>query len=197
MRKKSHISLAKYLLNSQGMEKLQSHSKAFYFGSILPDCVPTFITRRHTIEDTFHILKKEIYKLTENYDFEKGIGSYYCRHMGVITHYVADYFTLPHNSIYTGNMAEHCKYEKHLKSALFDYINSEEARKQRAEKQQFHTVNELCDFIMRMHEKYLHVIQQIKVDCEYIVSLCHKVVDEILAFFEAMQPQCYQVRIID
>lgn len=184
MRKKSHISLAKYLLNSQGMEKLQSHSKAFYLGSILPDCVPTFLTRRHTIEDTFFILEKEIRKLTENYNFEKGIGSYYCRHMGVITHYIADYFTFPHNSIYPGNMAAHCKYEKHLKFALYDYVKSEEAKKQRSSKQQFHTVDELCEFIVTMHDKYLHAIRQIEVDCEYIVSLCHKVVDEILAFFE-------------
>lgn len=184
MRKKSHISLAKYLLNSQGMEKLQSHSKAFYLGSILPDCIPSFLTRRHTIEDTFFILEKEIRKLTENYNFEKGIGSYYCRHMGVITHYVADYFTFPHNSIYAGNMAAHCKYEKHLKFALYDYVKSEEAKKKRSSEQQFQTVDELCRFIVMMHDKYLHAIRQIKVDCEYIVSLCHKVVDEILAFFE-------------
>ena len=176
--------MAKYLLNSQGMEKLQSHSKAFYLGSILPDCVPTFITRRHTIEDTFFILEKEIRKLTENYDFERGIGSYYCRHMGVITHYVADYFTFPHNAIYPGNMVDHCKYEKHLKSALYYYVKSEKAQKQRSKEQQFHTVKELCDFIIRMHDKYLEAMRQIIVDCEYIVSLCYIVVDEILAFFE-------------
>jgi hypothetical protein len=184
MRKKSHISLAKYLLNSQGMEMLQKHKKAFYLGSILPDCVPTFLTRRHTIEDTFDILEKEIRKVTENYDMEKGIGSYYCRHIGVITHYVADYFTFPHNSIYPGNMAAHCKYEKNLKFALYDYVNSEEAKRSRSRQHQFQTVNELCEFIMQMHEKYLHAIIQIEIDCEYIVALCHKVVDEILAFFE-------------
>lgn len=184
MRKKSHLSLAKYLLNSQGMEKLQSHKKAFYLGSILPDCVPTFITRRHTIEDTFYILKNEIRKLTENYDFERGIGSYYCRHMGVITHYIADYFTFPHNSIYPGNMAEHCIYEKHLKYALYCYVKSEEAQKERSKEPKFHTVNELCDFIIEMHDKYLRAIKQIIIDCEYIVSLCYIVVDEILAFFE-------------
>lgn len=166
------------------MEKLQSHSKAFYLGSILPDCVPTFITRRHTLEDTFYILEKEIRNLTEDYDFDKGIGSYYCRHMGVITHYVADYFTFPHNSIYTGNMAEHCKYEKHLKFALYNYVHSEEAQRQRSKETQFCTVKELCDFIVQMHDKYLDTIKRIDVDCEYIVSLCHKVVDEILAFFE-------------
>ncbi len=188
MRKKSHISLAKYLLNSQGMEKLQSHKKAFYFGSILPDCVPTFLTRRHTIEDTFDILEKEIRKLTENYDMERGIGSYYCRHMGVITHYVADYFTFPHNSIYPGNMAAHCMYEKHLKKALYSYVHSEEAKRERLEIQQIDTVTKLCEFIRETHQDYLEAMIQVEVDCQYIVSLCHRVVDIILYYFEQRMP---------
>ena len=44
MRKKSHISLAHYLMNSEGMESIQHHKGAFYIGSILPDCVPSFLS---------------------------------------------------------------------------------------------------------------------------------------------------------
>lgn len=37
---------------------------------------------------------------------------------GEITHYVADYFTFPHNKIYPGGFKEHCAYEEHLKHEL-------------------------------------------------------------------------------
>jgi len=186
MRKKSHICLAKYLLNSQGMERLQEHRKAFYLGSILPDCTPSFITRRHTIEETFEILEKEIRKITVDYDFNKGMGRYYCRHLGIITHYVADYFTYPHNSIYPGTMAEHCKYEKELKFAFRSYVKTEGAQRKRSQALRIYTVEELCDFIRQMHDLYLKAVKKIEVDCEYIVQICHQLVDGILAFFESM-----------
>lgn len=184
MRKKSHLSLANYLMNSMMKEDIFNHKKAFYIGSILPDCVPSFITRRHCIEDTFHLLKDEINKITYDYDMEKGITGYYCRHLGVITHYIADYFTLPHNSIFTGSLKQHCIYEKELKFALRTYVTSGEAIHIREENRKFRTVDEICEFIKMMHEEYLKVVNAVKVDCMYIVKLCHKVVDAILQIFE-------------
>lgn len=184
MRKKSHISLARYLVNSIGMEKLQDHKKAFYIGSILPDCVPSFITRRHCIDDTFDILKKEIEKLTEDYSTEKGVNMYYCRHLGVITHYIADYFTLPHNKTFLGSIKDHCTYEKELKFALKEYVSSDEAQRTREEVPTCYTVEAICEFIEKMHKKYLMAVQAVSVDCQYIVELCHTVVDAILKFIE-------------
>lgn len=190
MRKKSHISVAKYLMNSTGMEYLQGHKKSFYIGSILPDCVPSFITRRHCIEDTIEILKKEIDKVTRDYNTEKGLTPYFCRHLGVITHYIADYFTFPHNSIYPGNLKDHCAYEEDLKHAIREYVKSDEAARVREKNGLFKSSEEIIAFIRRSHEEYLNLIIQIKLDCKYIVELCHKVVDAILQLFElALQKQ--------
>ncbi len=184
MRKKSHISLAGYLLDSMKNDGLIQHKKAFYIGSILPDCLPSFITKRHTIDETFHILKKEILKITDNYDTDRGIDRYFTRHLGVVTHYLADYFTYPHNNIFEGNIKEHCVYEKKLITALRSYVRSEEAVKDREKNFLFATVDEILRFIKSMHEEYLKVAKKIKVDCDYIVELCHKVVDGILQIFE-------------
>lgn len=184
MRKKSHISLANYLLNSMEFEGLLDHKKSFYIGSILPDCVPSFLTRKHNIEETFDILRDEIIKITDDYDMEKGITRYYSRHLGVITHYIADYFTYPHNGIFTGNLKDHCTYENELKYALRAYVKSEEAVKERQKSIGLNTVEDILNFIKKMHQEYLKAIKIIKVDCMYIVELCHKVVDMILQIFE-------------
>ena len=111
MRKKSHISLAWYLMNSEGMDALKLHKGSFYIGSVLPDCMPSFLVRRHTIEDSFEVLEKEFQKLVSHFDPKKGINCYFCRHLGMITHYVSDYFTFPHNANYPGNLKDHCIYE--------------------------------------------------------------------------------------
>ncbi len=184
MRKKSHISLASYLMESMNTEELRNHKKAFYIGSILPDCVPSFVTRRHNIEETFDLLKEEIIKITDDYDMNKGITGYYCRHLGVITHYIADYFTFPHTKLFTGTMREHCSYEKELKFALKSYVDSEAVQQIYDRKERFKTVDEICNFIKEMHAEYLKAMKAIKMDCMYIVKLCQRVVEAILMIFK-------------
>ena len=76
MRKKSHISLAWYLMNNEGMESVKHHKGAFYIGSILPDCIPSFLVRKHTIEDSFDVLEKEISRLVSHFDPIRGLDSY-------------------------------------------------------------------------------------------------------------------------
>ncbi len=183
MRKKSHISLAWYLMNSEGMDKLKLHKGSFYLGSILPDCVPSFLVRRHTIEDSFEVLRKELEKLVSHFDPEKGINCYFCRHLGVITHYISDYFTFPHNANYPGTLKDHCVYEEKLKRNLRSYVHSPEAvRKRVSEKVQ--TPEEILVFVRRMHDIYMEAESVVKRDCEYITELCHTVVDAILKFLE-------------
>ena len=184
MRKKSHISVAKFLIDNMNVNSLHNHKLSFLLGSILPDCMPSFLTRKHTIEETFYILKKEIRNLTEEYDAEKGEGVYFCRHLGIITHYVADYFTFPHNKNYTGSLKDHCQYEKILKHKLREYVKAMESRRERMKETRFETLEELFVFIHEVHEKYLKRLSEVKKDIQYIVDVCFEVVDAILRFIE-------------
>ena len=79
-------------------------------------------------------------------------------------------------------------FEKHLKKALYSYVHSEEAKRERLEIQQIDTVTKLCEFIRETHQDYLEAMIQVEVDCQYIVSLCHRVVDIILYYFEQRMP---------
>ena len=42
------------------------------------------------------------------------------------------------------------------------------------------SAKDICDFINKMHAQYLSMKRCVKEDCEYIVAICHKVVDAIL-----------------
>lgn len=184
MRKKSHISLAKYLMNNMQVQDLNEHKKAFYIGSILPDIKPSFITKRHNIDETFEILIDEIKKITVDYDINKGINGYYARHLGVITHYLSDYCTFPHNTIFEGSMTEHVMYEKELKDSLKEYLEREDVIKERKQMETHQSVEDIIHFIKRTHQEYLNAIKAVKEDIQYIIEICFKVVDAILAFFE-------------
>lgn len=182
MRKKSHISLAKYLVNNMQVQDLQDHRKAFFIGSILPDLMPSFLTKRHTIEETFEDLIGEIKKITVDYDVNKGINGYYARHLGVITHYLSDYCTFPHNSIFDGSIKEHVYYEKDLKFKLREYVGREDIKRERT--QVFHTFDEIIHSIKKAHKEYLKALKEVQVDVQHIIDLCYKVVDSIISFFE-------------
>ena len=184
MRKKSHISLARYLVDNMQVKDLIDHKNAFYLGSILPDLKPSFFTKRHTIEETFEDLMVEIKRITVDYDIDKGITSYYARHLGVITHYLSDYCTFPHNSIFDGNIKDHVYYEKDLKFKLREYVNREDAQRERIPGQNLHTFDEIIHFIEKTHKEYLNAIKVVQQDIHYILDLCFRVVDAILVFFE-------------
>lgn len=186
MRKKSHISLARYIVNSEGMEDLKRYKGSFYTGSVLPDCLPSFLVRKHTIEDSFTVLEKEMKKLVSHYDREEGVNRYFCIHLGMIIHYISDYFTYPHNSNYPGKLKDHCIYEEELKKEIRSYVKSPEAVQKRMGKTVYEP-DAILVFVQRMHQIYSDSRSAVRRDCEYIVCMCHTIVDAILILFETMQ----------
>ena len=65
MRKKSHISLARYMVENLKDEELKHHKFSFYLGSILPDIKPSFLYKRHEMDGTFPYVSRHIRRLSE------------------------------------------------------------------------------------------------------------------------------------
>lgn len=189
MRKKSHISLAKHIVNISDVPNFSKHKKAFYVGSILPDCKPSFITKRHEIHETFGLVERRIHKLTQGYDSPKELSTMYFEKLGEVIHYIADYFTFPHNKEYPGNMKQHCVYEGELKHKLRAYIRDFDEKKIQAWKRDlqiedlssFQSVTDICEFLKEEHRNYIcrghHSVEE---DCRYIVGICSKVAMAII-----------------
>lgn len=182
MRKKSHISLARYIVDSLDDEELKKHKISFYLGSILPDIKPSFIYRRHEINGTFPSIRRHIERLSEG---EKAVrkekkGRKYYMDLGQISHYLADYFTFPHNKIYPGGFKDHCSYEEKLKQDLRSYIKSGEAAKQELKKESFCSAESLCNFIQKAHEDYIVKKHDVEDDIHHIVEVNHKAVEGVL-----------------
>ncbi len=155
MRKKSHISLARYIVDSLGDEELKKHKLAFYLGSILPDIKPSFVYRRHEINGTFPDLRRHIERLSEGRKAVEKTGRKYYIDLGQISHYLADYFTFPHNEIYPGTLKEHCSYEEKLKRDLREYLKSGRVKQLEDRAEQFHSAEALCNFIQCAHDDYI------------------------------------------
>lgn len=115
MRKKSHLSLAGFLVQGMDNEVLSRRWRSFYLGNILPDCKPSFVTVRHEYDKTFDLMAEMLRALAEEDGYWSMDTAQYMRDLGQIVHYIADYFTYPHNTHFPGNIKDHCVYEEHLK----------------------------------------------------------------------------------
>ena len=184
MRKKSHISLAKYIVGRVEEQGLVKHKKAFYLGSILPDCKPSFFTEKHEMEGTFPKLQEELRELVEGQQKESANERAFYRNLGEVLHYIADYFTFPHNAHYTGGFKDHCIYEKHLKKGLREYLRSGEAERYWEAFQDFMpclgSIEAVCDYIQSNHEAYVKLENTVEGDCRQIVILCQKVAEAVI-----------------
>lgn len=179
MRKKSHILLAKCLADHMEEAKgLQEHRKAFCFGSILPDIRLSFITTRHEYWGTFEKLQEKMKELTEC-NLRDCNESAFWRKLGEVLHYIADYFTFPHNKQYTGNFFAHNKYEKNLKNQLAEVIISGQADSYMEEEICFEDFTQLVDYLKERHNSYRKRERNISDDIIYILSTCYQVLQGI------------------
>ncbi len=178
MNKGSHISLAVYILErTDGM--LNIHKRAFLMGSIIPDCLPSFLTTRHTVTETFEIFRMNLSKTICHYHRKKRITAYYCRHLGIIMHYLADYFTFPHNTGYSGSVKEHIEYEKQLEQELSLHLEKKDLCIKYQNKED--EVDKICEYILEQHKVYLALPHDLITDCNYITELCSTIAMQILA----------------
>ena len=175
MRKKSHISLARFLVRKAGDDVLRRRWKAFYVGSLLPDCRPSFLTVRHEYEETFDLVERKIRSLTEDAGRRPEDSMRYMIDLGQIFHYIADYFTFPHNSNYSGSLKDHCIYETYLKFRLRSYIRERAWVLCAEEGEQLYSVEDILDYIRRNHREYMKEFRSVEEDCEYITRVCLQV----------------------
>ena len=180
MRKKSHILLARYLADQmQTTASLQSHRKAFCLGSILPDIKPSFLTKRHEFFGTFDEIKDRMRELMET-RLDTDNQRVYWRRFGEVIHYMADYFTFPHNRTYTGSLVAHNYYEKVLKNELKSCIQRGEAHQYLEPAIHFSTFSTLVDYIEYNHAKYLKKIRCVEEDIRFILNMCFQVIQGLL-----------------
>lgn len=175
MRKKSHISLAGFLVRGLENDILSRRWKAFYVGSLLPDCRPSFLTVRHEYDETFDLVEDKIRRLVEDTEHRPTDSMRYMIDLGQVFHYIADYFTFPHNHHYPGNLKDHCAYEKYLKLKLRAYIREGDAVFHDEATKKLHTVEDILSYIRKNHQEYMENQHSVEEDCEYITRVCSQV----------------------
>ncbi|MDU2110087.1 MAG: zinc dependent phospholipase C family protein, partial [Peptoniphilus lacydonensis] len=114
------------------------------WGSIAPDVLPYYKTKRHYFDESGDYIAREISKLIyfSRYSYSEGNESklfinYISKKLGIIMHYLCDFVCYPHayRMTFVDNFRKHVKYEqdlaiyarenKYLEEHFIDTIKSE------------------------------------------------------------------------
>lgn len=186
MRKKSHISLAKGIISGLECENRVTHRLSFYVGSIWPDCVPSFITKRHNIIETFDVFDKRMKKFVSKFNEKKDMGMMSTFRMGMVMHYIADYFTFPHNMHFDGGFKDHCSYEEDLKHAMYRFVEGVREKNEAFRIQVLDSIEQIKVYIVKKHNDYVEQgPSECAMDCRYSLEACMSVFASLLSITAA------------
>lgn len=179
METKNHWHLAKFICSERSFKK---YKKQFMLGNIMPDINLFTYLQGHTYKESISMLYTNTKSLIEKKFWNS--TSFY--HLGVILHYVADYFTFPHNVTFTGTLKEHCTYERRLHTYFLQFLQSKKQNYMSLQKSLFHicSITDLFTLLEEKHHEYLSMMPSFQTDCQYIFSLTNIVAYFIPKFHE-------------
>jgi len=104
MRIDIHFSIAKRICAEIKGLGFHLNEKSFLLGSIFPDLIHSYIWRRHEYHNSRDYIKKKIESIKKRPYF-------FSFRLGIVTHYICDYFCYPHSSAYDKGLLQHIMYE--------------------------------------------------------------------------------------
>jgi hypothetical protein len=188
MEMKSHVLLAKYLLNQIPDSDSAIYRKVFVLGCIEPDfnmfsylkgSLKCQKFRGHNYNSsskyTVHVLEKLQGKSYW------GLWEYY--RLGKLMHYLSDAFTYPHNDHFTGTLGDHRVYEGRLHSCFAAYL------KQCGKENTKDYPEDVREYIGEFHWQYMRTSGDVNNDAKFITQATSRVVR---ALAHGLTPVCYE-----
>ena len=126
------------------------------YGSIKPDIYSGFPKLKHFKPQSFSVICNDISALSSSQaEDNRGAISKLSQNIGVVTHYVSDYFCVPHNdrTTYQHHIINHIQYENQLHRI---YKESDLQKRKAATDQwlDFTDVQKVMNYLDELHDAY-------------------------------------------
>ena len=79
------------------------HEWSFLLGNLFPDLNQSYLWRRHEYRSAKGFIQKRLGALKR--------GPFFSFRLGIITHYICDFFCYPHSAVYGKSLLHHIRYE--------------------------------------------------------------------------------------
>lgn len=156
----------------------------FMYGNIKPDIFCNYFKDNHTIKGSIQIVEESSKKLING---KNNIGEFSVE-LGVICHYVCDYFCIYHTEEYANNnIFEHISYEKRLHNKALDMIKNKKIKiKARTNLPK----EDIVEFIYKMQEIYFNEKQSLIRDITYALETANTIAEWIVYYSILKDKKC-------
>ena len=108
MRLEIHNDIAKMICSEIRRLGFHIHKTLFLFGNLFPDIIQSYIWCRHEYKYSREYIRKKINRI-------KNKPLFFSFHLGILAHYICDYFCYPHTTFYNEGFINHVAYEVNQK----------------------------------------------------------------------------------
>lgn len=172
---------------------LDLKKRCFTWGNIKPDFCKDYIKAKHYFLESIESIAEKIIELSKIPEATfRFLENKINLHLGVIMHYIADFFCVPHSKrwlYFSGETIHHIRYEMKLNNTAKKYneikkINMPEPKIENRQTL-IHYINEISEYYKRK-ECY-------KNDLIYAVNVCYAIIKYI---FECIFGKCKKIFVI-
>ena len=104
MRLEMHYRIAKEITADFREKKLKLNSFLFIIGNLFPDLIHSYLWQRHEYHQSQNYICKKLEQIKKKPHF-------FSFHLGVLTHYICDFFCYSHSRAFGKNLFHHIIYE--------------------------------------------------------------------------------------
>jgi len=104
MRLAIHYQIGQKVCSELEADGLRVNKILFLLGNFYPDLVHSYLWCKHEYQHSREYIKKKIEKLSKR-------SFLFSFHLGILAHYISDYFCYPHSGVYDKNIFHHILYE--------------------------------------------------------------------------------------
>lgn len=170
MKSTSHYAMAHLLHTSLKDRGIKLNLTAFVYGNIAPDYIPSVICAPHFTKACQRGIKFVTARLARHHISEGNpVDAVYSKKLGMLCHYLCDYFCFAHNKDFVGNVKDHIAYEMALDTYLRKWVKGGGAKDESLQPNQAYS---LQDYIETEKSSYLAETYSFKNDLEFSFKAC-------------------------
>ena len=188
MKSASHHAMGYLLFSALEREGITLDREQFVLGNLLPDYLPELILAPHFTNKC----QREIGLFTNVLASQRVSASTelppdYSLRLGILCHYITDYFCFAHSRDFQQNLARHSSYELALDGYFRDHYTVEECLLPAAARLRAVSAKEAAQEIFRVKRDYKNAERCFQTDVQYAFSVCLGAIRMMLALSSAAQ----------
>ena len=195
MKSASHHAMGHLLYETLTAQGIQLDRELFVLGNLLPDYLPELILNPHfTLK-----CQREIHIFTEalaGQPVERGktLPPEYALRLGILCHYLTDYFTFAHTPEFRLGLKEHGAYEQGLDDYFRDHYTAEASALAGHDFAACESARDTVKEIYRMKRDYRAQGCTLSRDVQFAFSACLGAMTNLIAVSESREEHAHAVR---